>query len=204
LNFLAHAVLSFNRPEILVGNMISDFVKGKKQFEFEEMIRLGIKLHRSIDSFTDEHTITKSMKRFYRDEYGLYSAVLVDVSYDYFLANDEKIFPSEDALKSFTKNTYQKIENHQQILPENFALAFSYMQKQDWLYHYSKEDGIAKSFAGLQRRSRYMKSTDEAMQIFKQNKNEMKSLYEDFFPQVNAYALTKLEELINSAFISLK
>jgi len=49
-----------------------------------------------------------------------------------------------------------------------------------------------------------MKPTDVAMQIFKQNKNEMKSLYEDFFPQVNTYALTKLESLINSAFISLK
>ena len=203
MNFLAHAILSFNRPEILVGNMISDFVKGKKQFEFNETIRLGIILHRAIDSFTDEHPITKSMKSFYKDEYGLYGAVLVDVSYDYFLANDEKIFPTKELLQSFTKNTYQQIENHQHVLPENFALAFSFMQRQDWLFHYSTEDGIAKSFAGLQRRSKYMKSTEQAMEIFRQNKNEMKSLYEDFFPRVNEYALTKLEALINAASLSL-
>lgn len=30
MNYLAHAYLSFDEPEILVGNMISDFVKGKK------------------------------------------------------------------------------------------------------------------------------------------------------------------------------
>jgi acyl carrier protein phosphodiesterase len=34
MNYLAHAYLSFNDPEILVGNMISDFVKGKKKFDF--------------------------------------------------------------------------------------------------------------------------------------------------------------------------
>jgi acyl carrier protein phosphodiesterase len=33
MNYLAHAYLSFNDPEILVGNMISDFVKGKKKFD---------------------------------------------------------------------------------------------------------------------------------------------------------------------------
>ncbi len=34
MNYLAHAYLSFNDPEILVGNMISDFVKGKKKFDY--------------------------------------------------------------------------------------------------------------------------------------------------------------------------
>jgi hypothetical protein len=29
MNYLAHAYLSFNEPDILVGNLISDFVKGK-------------------------------------------------------------------------------------------------------------------------------------------------------------------------------
>lgn len=34
MNYLAHAYLSFNDPEILVGNLISDFVKGKKKFDY--------------------------------------------------------------------------------------------------------------------------------------------------------------------------
>ena len=31
MNYLAHAYLSFGDPDILAGNMISDFVKGKKK-----------------------------------------------------------------------------------------------------------------------------------------------------------------------------
>jgi acyl carrier protein phosphodiesterase len=42
MNFLAHAYLSFNNPEILVGNMISDFVKGSRQFQYPEAIQNGI------------------------------------------------------------------------------------------------------------------------------------------------------------------
>ena len=30
MNYLAHAYLSFGDPDVLTGNMISDFVKGKK------------------------------------------------------------------------------------------------------------------------------------------------------------------------------
>lgn len=204
MNFLAHAFLSFNHPEILVGNMVSDFVKGKKQYDFPAAIRTGIVLHRAIDAYTDLHPVTRAMKNFYKEEYGLYGSVLADVSYDYFLANDENLFPKDESLLSFTKATYDHIADHEDILPENFLMAFSYMKKQDWLFHYRSDEGIAKSFAGVQRRSSYMKTTDIAMQIFKENKLPMQSLYEEFFPELQEYALTKLEALISSACISLK
>ena len=55
MNFLAHAYLSFNEPEIWVGNMISDFVKGQKKLEYPEGIQTGIQIHRNIDEFTDTH-----------------------------------------------------------------------------------------------------------------------------------------------------
>ena len=53
MNYLAHAYLSFNDQEILTGNMISDFVKGKKKFDYPSRIQAGINLHRLIDNFTD-------------------------------------------------------------------------------------------------------------------------------------------------------
>ena len=89
MNFLAHAQLSFHQPEILVGNMISDFVKGKKQYDFSPGIQQGIKLHRAIDQFTDTHPVTKELKQYFRLSYGLYAGVFTDVMYDYFLANEK-------------------------------------------------------------------------------------------------------------------
>ena len=49
MNYLAHAFLSFDDPELLVGNMISDFVKGKQKFGYPSGIQEGIALHRAIE-----------------------------------------------------------------------------------------------------------------------------------------------------------
>ena len=62
MNFLAHAYLSFDHNDILVGNMISDFVKGNKKDLFSVNIQKGIVLHRAIDAFTDQHKATSSIK----------------------------------------------------------------------------------------------------------------------------------------------
>ena len=57
MNFLAHAYLSFGQEEILVGNLVADFIKGKELRQFSEDIQIGILLHREIDSFTDTHPL---------------------------------------------------------------------------------------------------------------------------------------------------
>ncbi len=78
MNYLAHAYLSFNDPEILVGNMISDFVKGKKKFDYPTGIQAGIMLHRIIDTFTDNHPCTGKAKSF-SAPLRLYSGAFIDV-----------------------------------------------------------------------------------------------------------------------------
>ena len=69
MNYLAHAYLSFGQPAILTGNMISDYVKGKKKFDYPPEILRGINLHRSIDQFTDNHPATREAKEVFRPAY---------------------------------------------------------------------------------------------------------------------------------------
>src|ERR671921_866500 len=95
MNYLAHAYLSFRRPEILVGNMISDFVKGKSRLGYTAGVQQGITLHRQIDEFTDFHLATQQAKTIFRPHYRLYSGALVDVVYDHFLATDPELFTEE-------------------------------------------------------------------------------------------------------------
>ena len=114
MNYLAHAYLSFQQPEILVGNMISDYIKGRKQFDYPLSIQKGIKLHRTIDQFTDTHAATQQLKSFFRPQYRLYSGAFADVVYDHFLANDKVVFSSEVELKQFARNTYQVLETKSQ------------------------------------------------------------------------------------------
>ena len=127
MNYLAHAYLSFNLPDILVGNMINDFIKGKKQFDYPAAVQKGIQLHRAIDAFTDSHDATKKLKSFFHPHYRLYAGAFADVVYDHFLANDKNEFATESDLKQFSESTYEILEKNYSLLPEQYFFVNSYI-----------------------------------------------------------------------------
>jgi acyl carrier protein phosphodiesterase len=197
MNYLAHAWLSFHQPEITVGNMISDFVKGKKQYDFSSGIQKGIRLHRAIDEFTDTHPVTKQLKEFFRPHYRLYAGAFADVTYDHFLANDKNEFSSAAALQHFSASVYAIVDQHIKVLPAGFQKLFPYMEAQDWLFNYSEQWLIERSFIGLERRAKYLQESGTAFKIFTKNIEAMRSCYSSFFPQLKAFATHKLQELLN-------
>lgn len=198
MNYLAHAYLSFNQPGILTGNMISDFVKGKKKFDYTPVIQKGIMLHRAIDEFTDFHPATAEAKTFFRNDYRLYSGAFVDVAYDHFLANDVAEFFDETELAAFCQLTYTQLGGETEMLPEKFTRMFPYMQEQNWLFHYRLQEGIEKSFGGLVRRAAYLNDSSKAYNIFLDNYSQLQECYQRFFPELKKFAFYHLAELNNS------
>ena len=194
MNYLAHAYLSFNRPGILVGNMISDFVKGRRKFDYPEKIQHGIRLHREIDNFTDTHFVTKEAKQIFRPAYRLYAGSFIDVVYDHFLAIDEKEF-TEESLKDFTMNTYNLLDQHTDLFPEKFSMMYPYMKAHDWLYNYRYREGIQKSLGGVVRRSKYLSESDTAYVLFSDHYDSLKHLYSLFFPELKSMAVNWLKQL---------
>jgi acyl carrier protein phosphodiesterase len=191
MNYLAHAYLSFNKPEILAGNMISDFVKGKKKFEYPAGIQEGIQLHREIDNFTDRHPATHSAKEVFRANYRLYAGAFMDIVYDHFLAIDKKEFPG-DTLLSFSEDTYALLEPFILILPENFQRMFPYMRQQNWLFNYQYPEGIKNSMAGLVRRSTWLTESATAFALFKQHYSHLQLCYSQFFPELKEFVKQQL------------
>ena len=197
MNYLAHAYLSFNNTDLLVGNIISDYIKGKKQFDYPAGIQAGIKLHRAIDEFTDNHEVTFEIKKYFKPAYRLYAGAFADVVYDYYLANDYNEFMGEDSLKVFTQKTYKILQTQTDQFPPKFAAVFPYMHTQDWLYNYKFNEGMQKSFGGLARRAKYIDETDTAYQTFLHNKDFIQDWYNIFFPQVKLFASHKAAQLLN-------
>jgi acyl carrier protein phosphodiesterase len=223
VNYLAHAYLSFDIPEIAVGNLISDFVKGKKKLDYPEAIQQGISLHRAIDAFTDAHEITRQAKVFFKPDYGLYAGALTDVVYDHFLANDHHEFPGNEeegniphpeaaasgsgprgviadsggGLGAFAEKTYEQLAPFQPLFPERFARMWPYMRSQNWLYNYRYKEGIFNSFAGLSRRAAYMAPPEKACQLFEAHYKELEACYALFFPALKDFAFTTLRQLLD-------
>lgn len=197
MNYLAHAYLSFNNPGILTGNMISDYVKGKKKFDFPTDIQRGIALHRAIDNFTDIHTATKEAKEIFRPVYRLYSGAFVDVVYDHFLATDANEF-SEESLLIFSQQVYNTLDDYTAYLPEKFAISFPYMKQHNWLYNYRTRWGIEKSLGGVVRRAAYLTESETAFTLFEQHYQLLQHCYRHFWADLKPFAKQQFGLLQNN------
>jgi acyl carrier protein phosphodiesterase len=193
MNYLAHARLSFDKTEILVGNLISDFVKGNRQFSFSPVIQQGIRLHRAIDGYTDRHEATREAKMVFKPVYHLYASAFVDVVYDHFLANDPNEF-TDDSLLAFSRDTYTRLEPYLPVCPPAFANMFPFMKQHNWLYHYQYRWGIERSFGGLARRAAYITESETAFRLFEESYDRLSACYEAFFPDIKKFAARTLDE----------
>lgn len=195
MNFLAHAYLSFDDPEVLTGNLISDFVKGKKKYEYPEKILKGIELHRAIDEFTDTHPVNKEAAGIFKPVYGLYGPAFLDIVYDHFLARELDTMKEQPFLRDFTAHSYDQVKKFLALLPDDFRHVFYYMRREDWLYNYQFDFGVRKSFEGLVRRAKYMSDAQSAFILFKENYERLKNAYEIFFPELRSFSLEKFSDI---------
>lgn len=186
MNYLAHAYLSFKDDNILVGNMIADYVKGKQIEIFPRDVQRGIMIHRQIDEFTDRHPIVKETKGVYREAVGRYDGSFLDITFDHFLALDSLEEPTEGWL-DFTLDCYQTVDRQLIDLPADFASFYQYMKAENWLYNYRHRWLIEKNFARFAYHIKYLPNDAPAYRAFVRNYKTLSEAYKIFFPQLKQF-----------------
>jgi acyl carrier protein phosphodiesterase len=194
MNFLAHAYLSFAQEDILVGNFIADFVRGKERQNYPKKVQVGIQLHHAIDAFTDSHPLVKEVQAYLQPRFGHYARVISDVFFDYFLAKNWAKY-STIPLEEFSQATYQQLSDYPVPLPDAFQQMLYWMQQQNWLYAYRELSGIQSALDGLTRRARFDSKMNEASQVLREKEGEIEALFFVFFQDLETFAQTTLASL---------
>ena len=141
MNFLAHTYLSGCNEEIIVGNFMGDYVKGKNYMLFPEQVKKGILIHRDIDSFTDMHQITRVSKQRVASRYHKYAGIVTDIFYDHFLASLWDNY-SDLPLSEFVKRSYDLLKRNYKVLPDAIKRWFPTFLENNWMMAYTTVDGI--------------------------------------------------------------
>jgi len=194
MNFLAHAYLSFDQEDILVGNFIADFIRGKERANYPKKVQIGIQLHHAIDAFTDSHPLVKEVQSFLQPRFGHYARVISDVFFDYFLAKNWKKF-SNTPLEQFSQATYRQLNTYPVPLPESFQHMLYWMENQNWLFAYRELAGIQSALDGLTRRARFDSKMNEASQVLREKEVEIEALFFVFFQDLETFAQAALATL---------
>ncbi len=183
MNFLAHLYLSDTNNEWMVGNFIADAVKGIAIENYSEGIKDGIRMHRAIDSFTDQHPLVKESVQLIRFQQGKFSAVVMDILFDYYLAKDWNIY-HKDSLESFSNKSYSVLEENKHFFPEPMPFVFDMMMKDNWLYNYQFKSGIAHSLKGMQNRVNYPNEMSKGVELLDLKGNQLQENFTQFFEEL--------------------
>ncbi len=191
MNFLAHIYLSGDSREILIGNFIGDYVKGKKITGYPEEVKKGIMLHRKIDSFTDTHSITRSSKKIIAGKYGLYAGIVVDIFYDHFLSANWGLY-SDMSLHDYIHDRYSLLDSGFSIFPAGVKSWFPYFIKSNWLETYIHFEGLNMVFKRMSYRTSLPDHAEYAVDQLKENYDLLKENFIEFFSELREMVLKGL------------
>lgn len=193
MNFLAHIYLSGESERLMIGNFIGDFLRGVKWSEYDEEIQKGIRLHRSIDLFTDNHDVVMISKKRLWDKYRHFSGVIVDIYYDHFLAKNWSDF-SDIPLNIYVDNFYSMINSHSAILPDKVNHILPYMMDKNWLLNYANFEGIQEVMNGMSRRTKHDSKMEESVIDLKEEYEGFREDFYAFFPELQNFVKEYLDE----------
>jgi acyl carrier protein phosphodiesterase len=192
MNYLAHIFLSGTNGEILIGNFIGDYVKGRDYTTYPPLIKKGILLHRRIDSFTDRHKIIRQSKSYFAPRYHKYAGIIIDVLYDHFLArNWEKFSPTP--LEDYKQDVFDVLKKNYAILPERVQFFLPSFIKNDWIEIYSSVEGILSVFIRMSMRTTLPDHSEFTREVLRKYYIQLESEFLTYFPDVINYVINKHE-----------
>lgn len=195
MNFLAHIYLSFGDKEITIGNFIADSIRANKFQHLPNKVQKGIKLHRLIDTYTDTHLIPKISSKRLHANYSHYSRVIVDIYYDHFLAKNWTKY-SDVPLDVFVDDFYDLLEDNYEILPIGVKKMMPYMISDNWLYNYSKMEGIGNVLNGMNRRTKNRSKMNFAILDLEEHYDSFEDEFTEFFDELITFSKNKFNSLV--------
>jgi acyl carrier protein phosphodiesterase len=183
VNFLAHTYLSGGNEQIIVGNFMGDYVKGKNYMLFPEQVKKGILIHRDIDTFTDMHEVTRRSKQRLASRYHKYAGIIIDIFYDHFLASLWDSY-STLPLSEFVSRTYDLLKRNYKVLPDSIKRWFPTFLENNWMMAYTQVEGIELVLERMSANTSLPNHSAFAVEVLRKQYSVFMEDFLEFFPEI--------------------
>lgn len=187
MNHLAHFLLSFPEEGLIVGSLLGDHIKGRLRGEFPTHIEEGIRLHRSIDAWTDQHPLVRRSHRRFDSRFRRFAPLITDIVFDYFLANHWRRF-HDRSLAAFHDDIFEVLNGHDRHLPDEAQHWSHHMQRSLAMLRYSEPEFIQRSFNHLSDRLSRPNPMADAFPRFEALREDLEQDFLEFFPLLMDFA----------------
>lgn len=194
MNYLAHFQLAWPDDEMVVGALEGDYLKGPLKGHLPVGIEQGVRLHRAIDAFTDQHPQMAALRRHFPLEIRRYSGILIDLSFDHYLSKHWSTY-SALPLEAFNANVYRSLQAHQHHLGLNAQRMLSRMLQHDLLGIYGQWGTIGATAARIGERFRRGNPFLQADQHLEPVRVQLEQAFLDFYPELVDFCALKKQQL---------
>lgn len=187
MNYLAHLCLSDGSPDSILGNFLGDFVKGRPEGRFAAPVVRGIRLHRAVDTFTDEHPVVCRALERIAPERRRFAGIAIDMAFDHFLARGwaEEAPADFDALRA---HAYAVLRAREADLPPRLRRILPSLTDDDWLGSYAAFDGVAFALHRMSRRLSRPNALGTTAEDIRHAYDDLARDFEAFWPEARAFA----------------
>jgi len=184
MNYLAHAALSYQYPEITIGNLIGEHIRGRHFDHLPNDIALGVQLHRQIDSVFDNLPAIINLRQEFAQGRRRFSGIIIDFWFDHWLANnwDNQLSNQFDqSLEQFQQTINHWITDHWQWVPDSQKRFLNYLMSQDLFLKYRSMSQITHNVSLVAKR---LKRGEKLHECLEQIKTDYKQPPHDVFLEI--------------------
>jgi len=197
MNHLAHALLGAPEPDVILGSLIADFVRGPIDPALRRGVRIGIALHRAVDVYTDAHPETAAARRRFQPPLRRYAGIVLDVWFDHLLANDWSRFVKNESLHAFSRRVRSLLRSHRPELPARMLPFVRFLESNDLPEGYGRIDTVRRVLAGMSARLARANPIADALAPILAMEAPLHAHFDAFWPQLAEHARVTLAELQN-------
>lgn len=161
MNYLGHLYLAGSDPDMQVGGLLGDFVKGPLRGDYPPRIEAGIQLHRRVDALCDSLPATRQLLELFPAPWRRYGGIVIDVVFDHLLARDWDDFHPQP-LGDFCQTFYRTLASHREVLPERARAFCDRAPALRWLESYRDAEQIPRVLAHIGQRLRRVVPLEQA------------------------------------------
>ncbi|UTW44536.1 DUF479 domain-containing protein [bacterium SCSIO 12696] len=187
MNYLAHILLSGDEPEIKIGGLLGDFVKGPLRGQYPHRIEQGIALHRAIDSWFDQQSQVIAARARFEPPLRRFAGIIVDICYDHLLAkNWQQHHPQP--LNRFSGDFYQLLRDHYHLLPQRAQRFTDHAPGIGLLENYAHRHTVGLTLSRIEQRFRRPVDLSAASVQLEHQWPQLQREFDQLFPRARAFA----------------
>lgn len=187
MNHLAHVFLAPGSPEARVGSILGDFTRGLDLATLPNPVLLGVRHHRAVDAFTDQHPEVLASKALFSSDRRRFAGVALDILYDHYLLRHWDSF-SDEAPDTFIRKVYGELEANRHLMPAPMARMTRYLVRDNWFAAYRDLDQIGYALDRVAGRIRFSNDFAGIIEEIRAQDRELELRFLRFFPELRRHA----------------